>query len=146
MIKDLLARLLAPAPAPLDDQDARLALSALLVRIARSDHNYSDTERDRIDRILRTRYDLDLGGAILLREQAESLEAEAPDTVRFTRAIKDAVAYENRMAVVEALWQVVLADGKRDAAEDALLRLSASLLGVSDVDSARARRRAEASS
>ncbi|APG46581.1 TerB family tellurite resistance protein [Phaeobacter porticola] len=146
MIKDLLARLLAPAPAPLDDQDARLALSALLVRIARSDHNYSDTERDRIDRILRTRYDLDLGGAILLREQAEALEAEAPDTVRFTRAIKDAVPYENRMSVVEALWQVVLADGKRDAAEDALMRLSASLLGVSDVDSARARQCAEASS
>jgi uncharacterized tellurite resistance protein B-like protein len=100
-------------------------------------------ERDRIDRILRTRYGLDVGGAILLREQAEALEAEAPDTVRFTRAIKDAVPYENRMGVVEALWQVVLADGERDAAEDALLRLSTNLLGVSDVDSARARQRAE---
>ncbi|CRL11659.1 TerB family tellurite resistance protein [Phaeobacter italicus] len=143
MIKELLGKLLAPAPAPLDDQDARLALSALLVRVGRSDHNYSDVERDRIDRILRTRYGLDVGGAILLREQAEALEAEAPDTVRFTRAIKDAVPYENRMGVVEALWQVVLADGERDAAEDALLRLSTNLLGVSDVDSARARQRAE---
>ena len=143
MIKELLGKLLAPAPAPLDDQDARLALSALLVRVGRSDHNYSDVERDRIDRILRTRYGLDVGGAILLREQAEALEAEAPDTVRFTRAIKDAVPYENRMGVVEALWQVVLADGERDAAKDALLRLSTNLLGVSDVDSARARQRAE---
>lgn len=143
MIKELLGKLLAPAPAPLDDQDARLALSALLVRVGRSDHNYSDVERDRIDRILRTRYGLDVGGAILLREQAEALEAEAPDTVRFTRAIKDAVPYENRMGVVEALWQVVLADGERDAAEDALLRLSTNLLGVSDVDSARARQRAK---
>ncbi|WP_293576752.1 TerB family tellurite resistance protein [Phaeobacter sp.] len=143
MIMDLLNKLLAPAPEPLGDEDARLALSALLVRIARSDHNYSDDERDRIDRIIRTRYGLDIGGAILLREQAEALEAEAPDTVRFTRAIKDAVPYDNRMGVVEALWQVVLADGHRDAAEDALLRLSANLLGVSDVDSARARQRAE---
>ena len=130
MIKELLGKLLAPAPAPLDDQDARLALSALLVRVGRSDHNYSDVERDRIDRILRTRYGLDVGGAILLREQAEALEAEAPDTVRFTRAIKDAVPYENRMGVVEALWQVVLADGERDAAEDALLRLSTNLCAV----------------
>ena len=104
---------------------------------------HMDRERDRIDRILRTRYGLDVCGAILLREQAEALEAEAPDTVRFTRAIKDAVPYENRMGVVEALWQVVLADGERDAAEDALLRLSTNLLGVSDVDSARARQRAE---
>ncbi|WP_291728481.1 TerB family tellurite resistance protein [Leisingera sp. F5] len=144
MFKELLQRLLEPAPAPLDDEGARLALTALLVRIARSDHNYSEVEKDRIDRILSTRYQLDTGGTLILREQAEAMEAEAPDTVRFTRAIKDAVAYEDRTGVVEALWQVALADGHRDANEDALLRLSASLLGVSDVDSALARKRAEA--
>ncbi|WP_424978907.1 TerB family tellurite resistance protein [Leisingera sp. S232] len=144
MFKELLQRLLDPAPARLDNEDARLALTALLVRIARSDHNYSEMEKDRIDRILTTRYGLDTGGTLILREQAEAMEAEAPDTVRFTRAIKDAVAYEDRTGVIEALWQVALADGHRDANEDALLRLSASLLGVSDVDSAMARKRAEA--
>ncbi|NVK14936.1 MAG: TerB family tellurite resistance protein [Rhodobacteraceae bacterium] len=144
MFKELLNRLLEPAPAQLDDEGAKLALTALLVRIARSDHNYSEVEKDRIDRILTTRYGLDTGGALILREQAEAMEAEAPDTVRFTRAIKDAVAYEDRTGVIEALWQVALADGHRDANEDALLRLSASLLGVSDVDSALARKRAEA--
>ncbi|MBY6055624.1 TerB family tellurite resistance protein [Leisingera daeponensis] len=144
MFKELLNRLLEPAPAQLDDEGARLALTALLVRIARSDHNYSEVEKDRIDRILAARYRLDTGSALILREQAEAMEAEAPDTVRFTRAIKDAVAYEDRAGVIEALWQVALADGHRDANEDALLRLSASLLGVSDVDSAMARKRAEA--
>ncbi|NSY38471.1 TerB family tellurite resistance protein [Leisingera sp. ANG59] len=144
MFKELLNRLLEPAPAQLDDEGAKLALTALLVRIARSDHNYSEVEKDRIDRILTTRYGLDTGGALILREQAEAMEAEAPDTVRFTRAIKDAVAYEDRTGVIEALWQVALADGRRDANEDALLRLSSSLLGVSDVDSAMARKRAEA--
>ncbi|MFW8634105.1 TerB family tellurite resistance protein [Cribrihabitans pelagius] len=145
MIAALLKRLLEPAPAPLDDADARLALTALLVRIARSDNNYAEVEKDRIDRILGARYGLEAGEAILLREQAEALEAEAPDTVRFTRAIKEAVVFEDRIAVIEALWQVALADGRRDAGEDALLRLSSSLLGISDVDSARARKRAEAS-
>ncbi|MFW8593435.1 TerB family tellurite resistance protein [Cribrihabitans neustonicus] len=145
MIAALLQRLLEPAPAPLGDADARLALTALLVRIARSDHNYAEVEKDRIDRILGTRYGLETGEAILLREQAEALEAEAPDTVRFTRAIKEAVPFEDRIAVIEALWQVALADGRRDAGEDALLRLSSNLLGISDVESARARKRAEAS-
>ncbi|KIC21703.1 tellurite resistance TerB family protein [Leisingera sp. ANG-Vp] len=144
MFKELLHKLLEPAPAPLDDEGARMALTALLVRIARSDNNYSEVEKDRIDRILGARYGLDTGGALILREQAEAMEAEAPDTVRFTRAIKDAVAYEDRTGVIEALWQVALADGHRDANEDALLRLSASLLGVSDIDSAQARKRAEA--
>jgi uncharacterized tellurite resistance protein B-like protein len=145
MFKELLARLMAPAPEPLTDDGARLALIALLVRIARSDHNYSEDEKDRIDRIIHNRYGQDIGGAIILREQAEAMEAEAPDTVRFTRAIKEAVAFEDRIGVVEALWQVVLADGKREAGEDALMRLSANLLGVSDLESARARQRVEAS-
>lgn len=144
MFKELLNRLLAPAPEPLTDEGARLALIALLVRIARSDHNYSEVEKDRIDRIICTRYGQDTGGAIILREQAEAMEAEAPDTVRFTRAIKDAVAFKDRIGVVEALWQVVLADGRRDDSEDALMRLTANLLGVNDVDSAKARKRVEA--
>jgi len=143
MFKDLLNKLLQPVPTTLGPQDARLALTALLVRIARSDHDYADVEQDRIDRITAARYGLDLGEATLLREQAEAMEAEAPDTVRFTRAIKDVVAYEDRIGVVEALWQVVLADGQRDDSEDAILRLSANLLGVSDRDSALARQRME---
>jgi uncharacterized tellurite resistance protein B-like protein len=143
MIADFLSRLLQPNPGTLPDSDARLALTALLVRIARSDNNYAAVEQDRIDRILIRRYGLDIGGAALLREEAEALEAEAPDTVRFTRAIKDAVEYENRTAVVEAMWQVALADGKRDAGEDALLRLATGILGISDVDSARIRKRIE---
>ncbi|EBA14932.1 hypothetical protein RSK20926_17087 [Roseobacter sp. SK209-2-6] len=144
MFKELLARLLEPAAAPLNDEGAKLALTALLVRIGRSDHDYSEPEKDRIDRIITRRFDMDLGGAIILREQAEAMEAEAPDTVRFTRAIKEAVAFEDRIGVVEAMWQVVLADGHRDSSEDALMRLSSNLLGVSDVESAQARQRAEA--
>ena len=67
------------------------------------------------------------------------LEEQAPDTVRFTRAIKDAVPLEERMGVIEALWAVALADGKRDDNEDALLRLIAPLLGINDRDSNLAR-------
>ena len=73
--------------------------------------------------------------------RGEILEKEAPDTVRFTRAIKDAVPYVDRVGVIEALWQIALADGERDAEEDALLRLVVNLLGVSDVESAAARKR-----
>ena len=61
--------------------------------------------------LLRTRYGLSPFEAAGLRSKAETLESEAPDTVRFTRAIKDAVPYEDRQGVVEALWEVVLADG-----------------------------------
>ena len=141
MFADFLKQLTAPSPALIKDTDARLALTALLVRIARTDGAYIQTEIDRIDAITSLRYSLTVEAAAKVRQDAETLESEAPDTIRFTRAIKDAVAYEDRLAVIESLWQVVLADGAREDEEDALLRLVSSLLGINDRDSALARQR-----
>ena len=144
MFADLIRRMTAPEPETLPDGDARLALAALLVRVARADGDYAQDEIDRIDRILAARHGLSPFETARLRADAEALEAEAPDTVRFTRAIKDAVIYEERTQVIEALWEVVLADGARDHEEDALLRLVAPMLGVNDRDSNLARQRVEA--
>ncbi len=139
MFGELLKRLTQPESDELPDEDARLALTALLVRIARSDNDYSAEEKDRIERITARRYGLGPGAVSALREEAEALESEAPDTVRFTRAIKDAVPYEDRLSVVKALWEVVLADGERAQEEDAIVRMAAHFLGINDRDSALAR-------
>ena len=145
MFANLLKTLLGPEPKDLTPSDARLAIAALLVRVARSDNDYAAAEIEKIDRVIATRYDLAPAQSVELRKQGEELEKEAPDTVRFTRAIKNAVLYADRLSVIEALWQIALADGERDFQEDALLRLAANLLGVSDVESASARRRIAAS-
>jgi uncharacterized tellurite resistance protein B-like protein len=72
------------------------------------------------------------------------LETHAPDTIRFTRALKDTVPIEDRAALLEALWSVALVDGTRDGGEDQMLRLIVNLLGLSDVESGLARQRAAA--
>ena len=141
MFDALLKRLTGPAPAPLPPEDARLALTALLVRIARSDGDYADVEIAQISRIVAQRYELDEAATTDLLWEAEALEEQAPDTVRFTRSIKDAVPYEDRLAVVTAAWKVVMADGKRMDEENALMRLIASLLGVKDSHSHAERRK-----
>jgi uncharacterized tellurite resistance protein B-like protein len=143
MFNDLLRRLGEPEPTRLPEPDSRLALAALLVRVARSDGDYAAVEIARIDRILQRRHGLDAAAARRLREEAEGLEAEAPDTVRFTRALKDAISLEDRTAVIEALWSVALADGEREPDEDRLLRMVAPLLGINDRDSNIARQRVE---
>ncbi|OIP82285.1 MAG: hypothetical protein AUK37_09350 [Rhodobacterales bacterium CG2_30_65_12] len=142
MLDRLLKSLFAPEPLQLADADARLALTALLVRLARSDHDYARAEIDEIEGIIAARYGLGQAEATALRCEAEALEAEAPDTVRFTQAIKQAVPYEDRRRVIESAWAVVLADGARASEESALMRLVANLLGVNDRDSNIARQKA----
>jgi uncharacterized tellurite resistance protein B-like protein len=140
---DILRRLLAPAPETLPKPDARMALAALLVRIARTDGLYSAEEVERIDRILAHHHGLGPFEAARLRTEAAEIEAAAPDTVRFTQAIKAATALEDRSDLMTALWSVALADGQRDAMEDRMMRMVATLLGLNDVESAQARQRAE---
>ncbi len=143
MLRTLLSRLALPEqPEPLPGEEARLALAALMVRAARADESYDARERAEILNVLAERHGLDPAGAESLLQEAEATEAEAPDTVRFTRALKQAVPYEDRAEVMRMLWRVALADGRRDPAEDALLRQLAPLLGVQDQDSAIARQQA----
>lgn len=130
------------ASAEVPEHDVHLAMAALLVKVARADWDYSQIEKDRIEAILTTQYpDED---ATALRLEAEPVELEASDVVQFTRAIKKAVAHEDRNMVIEALWELVLADGDRSHEEDSALRKIAPMLGISDVDSALARQRVEA--
>ena len=142
MFDQLLRRLLAPAPAAQPASEGRLALAALIVRVARADADYTAAEQSRIDRVLARHHRLSPFEASALRLEAEALEAEAPDTVRFTRALKDSVALEDRTALLEALWSVALADGGRNDGEDQVIRLTASFLGLTDRESAEARQRA----
>ncbi|MGB0496994.1 MAG: TerB family tellurite resistance protein [Rubricella sp.] len=146
MLGDLLKILRGDdAPERMSKADQRLALAALLVRLARSDEHYDRIERDQIDLILSHKYGLGAADAGALRAEGERVEAEAPDTVRFTRVIKDAIPYEERTTIAEALWLVALADGERAPEENAFVRQVVSLIGVSDRDSGLARQRAERS-
>jgi uncharacterized tellurite resistance protein B-like protein len=141
MLATLLRRLSAPNETGLlEEEEARLAFAALLVRISRTDGSYSTAEKARVDAMLQTRYGLSGGDAMRVRAEAERAEESAADTVQFTRLIKDAVPLEDRIGVVEALWKVAATDGI-NADEQGLMRLVANLLGVTDQDSGLARQR-----
>ena len=73
---------------------------------------YAAEEVERIDRVLAAQLRPWPVRGRKAAPEAEELEAEAPDTVRFTRALKDAVALEDRVELMTALWSVALADGR----------------------------------
>lgn len=115
-----------------------LAVAALLVEAARADENYTDLERTLIKRALAAQFLLDAEAANALLAAGEAAQAEALDLHRFTRVAK-AMAAEDKLALVERLWTVILSDGARDPHEDALVRRVCGLIYVSDPESGVAR-------
>lgn len=146
-IRDLLGgRAAEPGePKTVRPQDPlEIAAAALLVHAASVDASFDEVERRRILDILLRRFSLDAEEAETLLAAAEDKAAGAVQILGFTRTVKDRYSYEQRVALVEMLWEVVLADGRIDAHEAQLMRRIGGLIYVSDRDGALARRRAAA--
>jgi len=122
-----------------DHNDERVALTALLIKIAKSDYEYSSLEKSSIKIILKKRFSISELEVTDLITKAELLEDESSDSVRFTKVIKEFVPLEKRNEIIEIFWELVLADGIREDDENSLLRILGSLLGVNDRDIAFAR-------
>ncbi len=139
-LKDVLLGDRAYAESAADPQDRQqLALAALLVEMARADFDESADEHGEIVRLLSRHFDLSKAEAAALLERAGKAMDEAVCLFDFTRALHDSLDYEQKLAVVELLWQVALADDRLDKYEEYLMRKVGDLLYVSHADIIRLR-------
>lgn len=114
----------------LDDNDHRVAVAALLVHAAAIDGSFSKPERDRLGALLRRHFDLEAAEAASLIEQATAAEREAVDLYRFTRVLIHALDENQRLRLIEMMWEIALSDGKINEYESNLAWRVADLLGV----------------
>ena len=119
----------------------QLATVALLVEAAQMDDEFGDEERAKIIELIEGHFELSAeeSGA-LLRAASEKVK-ESVEIFGFTREIKNAFSPEERIEVMEMLWEVAYADGVLHDLEANLMRRLAGLLHVSDHDSGLARKR-----
>jgi len=125
-----------------DQPSPELAAAVLMVQAALADHEFSTEEREKICLILREGFRLSPEAADATLAQAEQVAETAVGHHRYTQIVKD-MPLEHRKIFMTHLWMVALADGKKDDAEDALLRRLSPLLALSDRDRTDARREAE---
>lgn len=121
--------------------DLQVAVVALLIRAATSDAEFGPEERATIRRLAAGYFDLSSAEVSSLVSAAEGEEAETLDLHRWTQAIKAAYSEEERVGLIEKMWEVVYADGVLDDYEANLLRRVAGLIYVPDRESGEARRR-----
>jgi uncharacterized tellurite resistance protein B-like protein len=128
-------------PSQFAEDDYRLAAAALLVHCALIDGDVTPQERDALRAVIKGRFALDDASTDELIEKATAAEHEAVDLYHFTHLLNRALDGEGRAKVVEMMWEIVYADGKRDELEDNLLWRAADLLGVSPRERIELRRR-----
>ena len=117
-----------------------LSLTAIFIRIAKLDGVFDKDELQEIKNFLKKRYNLLEQDIDCIISEAINLENELNDNVQLTKKIKDTVAFEDRFALLQDAWRLIIADGKRSYQEDSFMRLFCSLLGLSDKDNAIARK------
>ena len=89
------------------------------------------SERDKLHTVLKQRFELDDASTDELIEKATAAEHESVDLYHFTHILNRALNEGGRARIIEMMWQIVYADGRRDELEDNLLWRAADLLGVS---------------
>ena len=128
-------------PSQFADDDYRLAAAALLVHAAAIDGEMIESERAKLHSVLAQRFELDNAATDELIEKATAVEHEAVDLYHFTHLLNRALDEAGRARIIEMMWQIVYADGRRDELEDNLLWRAADLLGVSPRERIELRRR-----
>lgn len=112
------------------DEVLRMATAALLMEVARSDHDIDEAERQAIRRIMEKQHALSTDAARRIAVAAEEKAAEVTSLYPFTSMLNRECSLEERVGIVGMLWEVTFADGRIDAHEEHLVRRVANLLHV----------------
>ena len=116
------------------NDDKRLALAALLVHCTAIDGVVDEVERERVRVLLADEFGLVGEELETLVAEAIAADNEAVDLYRFTSVLTRNLPAEDRVHVVEQLWEIVYADGQVHEFEDNLVWRVAELLGVASHD------------
>jgi len=119
----------------------QLAAAALLVEAAQMDDDFGAEERAKIVELVERRFGLGAAASEALLQAASEKIEQSVDIFGFTREIKNAFSPQERVEMMEMLWEVAYSDGELHSLEAHLMRRLAGLLHVGDRESAEARQR-----
>ncbi|VAW74668.1 hypothetical protein MNBD_GAMMA13-1182, partial [hydrothermal vent metagenome] len=119
---------------------------ALLFEMLRADDSEHPDERVALERILQERFNLSAEETRTLSDLADQEATEAVSLYPFTGLINDYFTPEQKVQVVEMLWQIAYADTNLNPYEEALVRKIADLIYVPHRDFIQAKHRVQAGS
>lgn len=125
-----------------DSLDPRLAFAILLLEAGMMDGVLDDKEKATINKLLSNFFELSNDETTKLIEEAIKTQSESNQIIHLTRSIKENFTENQRIDIVQMLWEVILSDGEEHIYEQNLMRRITGLLYISDQNSGMARKRA----
>jgi uncharacterized tellurite resistance protein B-like protein len=129
------------APLPQRQPDVKLSVAVLLVEAARQDDQFEPRERAVIEALLTQKFDMTVEECAALLAAAVARSEQMVQIQGHTSELLDAMTQDERIGVIEMLWDVAYADGVLDPEEDLLIRKVAGLIAVTDRERVVARNR-----
>jgi uncharacterized tellurite resistance protein B-like protein len=117
-------------------REARLPLAsaALMFEVLKSDTSIDRRELDALMQVLQERFKLDDNRLEEIMTLAEEASHQATSLYEFTSLINASYGYEERVQLIENLWQIAFADAHIDRHEDHIIRRIADLVHVRHSD------------
>ena len=113
------------------EHDVLVATCALFVEMARIDEKFTPAEVDTILSILKEKYGLSQEHADALLAEADKELEESLDLWQFASLINENYSVDEKIEIIETLWQMVFVDGKMDRYEHYLMNKLKNLLRLS---------------
>ena len=123
------------------DQEGRLACAALMTRAAWLDGTLDEGEESALRDLMMKRFEISPEEADEILKAAMADLDKSNDLYRYTKDLRDNFDADERLKLIEMIWEVVYADGVLHDFEATLMRRLAGLLYVDDRDSGEAKKR-----
>ena len=107
-----------------------IATCALLLEMAHTDAEFSDIEEEEIKAIMQSEFGLSEDKVKEIIELSNMEREESLDLWQFTNLINENFSKDEKIKVIEYVWQVIYADEKVDKYEDYLIRELSYLLSL----------------
>ncbi len=118
------------------EQSSRLPLAtaALMFELMKTDNRYDQRESDALEQLLRMKFNLDAEKLSEIVALAEEESHKSTSLYEFTSLINTEYNNEERVQLVEHLWEVAFADQHLDRYEVHMIRKVADLIHVRHSD------------
>jgi uncharacterized tellurite resistance protein B-like protein len=110
------------------------ACAGLLLEVMRADFDQTEQEKEKIQALLQSTFDLSDPELNALMEYAEQGGKDTTSMYPFTSLINEHYDYDKRVNLIQLMWKVAYADGNLDKYEDSIIRKVAELMYIRHSD------------